>query len=540
MKKKITDIFNSVLDIYVVSLVFLFSVEYFVPIVNLMGSIDAFCWTVTGAVGAVLLVATVFIRPKLLLSVQNVLLIAFAGAMFLSAIVNYKYALLSNIKEICWMCIMFFLIQSVDSFRSKEKNLRLFKIITNMFVVIWFVGVFVSFCQFIVGYGDVVPTPNIGKGEVHSIGFMNGRLFGVFVDPNFAAMGAFMAIIFAVLYLVDKKTKKTAKIFYVITVVFEVLYIILSASRTAAISVTVGICFLMFFLVRKAKFSQKYRPAMRETVSVIAALVFSVVLVFGGLLMREGLAYVPGFFSYITTDHNVNDDVDDSAKHTTEKTVVDSDEDGSEPVDGNSEPHGEHISPADMHRQDVGTGNISNNRFKIWKDAIDIWKTTPIVGASPRGYLEYASDKLGDMYIVQKKYAVHNTYISVLLFTGILGTLFAVAWFAFVVYKLLRYLFSKKVESSGAYMRVLLLSAILVAEAVSALALSKMFFTHLVTDTLLWFIVGYILYYISLTENDTTNGVFIEPSGVDKCIERFKSVFKKNRGNSDTVRSDAE
>ena len=90
MKKKITDIFNSVLDIYVVSLVFLFSVEYFVPIVNLMGSIDAFCWTVAGAVGAVLLIATVFIRPKLLLSIQNVLLIAFAGAMFLSAIVNYQ------------------------------------------------------------------------------------------------------------------------------------------------------------------------------------------------------------------------------------------------------------------------------------------------------------------------------------------------------------------------------------------------------------------------------------------------------------------
>ncbi len=540
MKKKITCLYNSVLDIYVIFLVFLFSIEYIVPIVTLMGSVDSFCWSVAGAVGAVLLVSAVFIRPKLFFSAQNVLLIAFAGAMFLSAIVNYKYALLSNIKEICWMCIMFFLIQSVDSFRPKEKNLRLFKIVTNMFVVIWFVGVFVSFCQFLVGYGDVVQTPNIGKGGVHCIGFMNGRLFGVFVDPNYAAMGAFMAIIFAVLYFVDEKTKKAAKVFYVITVVFEVLYIILSASRTAAISVTVGICFLMFFLVRRANFSQKYRPAMRETVSVIAALVFSVALVFGGLLMREGLAYAPGVFSYITTDHNVNNDVDDSTKHTTEKTVVDSDEHGSEPVDGNSEPHGENILPADMHRQDVGTGNISNNRFEIWKDAIDIWKTTPIVGASPRGYLEYASDKLGDMYIVQKKYAVHNTYISVLLFTGIFGTIFVVAWFAFVVYKLLRYLFSKKTESSGVYMRVLLLSTILVAEAVSALSLSKMFFTHLVTDTLLWFIVGYVLYYISWTEDDATKGGFAVPSVVNKCIERFKSVFGKNKGGSDTVRSDAE
>ena len=43
--------------------------------------------------------------------------------------------------------------------------------------------------------------------------------------------------------------------------------------------------------------------------------------------------------------------------------------------------------------------------------------------------------------------------------------------------------------------------AAIVAEAVSSMALSQMFFSHMVTDALFWLIVGYTFYYIDLENN---------------------------------------
>ena len=102
---------------------------------------------------------------------------------------------------------------------------------------------------------------------------------------------------------------------------------------------------------------------------------------------------------------------------------------------------------------------------------------------------------------MQKGYVIHNAYISVILFTGIIGSLIVVAWIARTAYAILKFLFTQKISDCPSYKRVLFLSAAIVAEAVSSMALSQMFFSHMVTDALFWLIVGYTFYYIGLENN---------------------------------------
>ena len=153
-KQKFTDIFYFFRDLYTVVYISFFAILFFIPVQNMLGNITTYLYLAIAGAGAALLVVSVFVSPKSFFSPQNILLTAFAIAALLSTAVNYRYQPISNIKEICWMCIMFFLLHTVDASRPKEKLLYLFRLVTDIFVFLWFVGVFVSFCQFVSGYGE--------------------------------------------------------------------------------------------------------------------------------------------------------------------------------------------------------------------------------------------------------------------------------------------------------------------------------------------------------------------------------------------------
>ena len=67
--------------------------------------------------------------------------------------------------------------------------------------------------------------------------------------------------------------------------------------------------------------------------------------------------------------------------------------------------------PISLDRKDVvDNSDISNMRFSIWKSSVEIFKTSPIYGTSPRNLLSYAHDKLPNTFISQKSIVVHNTF----------------------------------------------------------------------------------------------------------------------------------
>lgn len=429
-----------------------------------MGRVGSLLYSAAAGVGVALLLYAVLAQRTIFLSMPNLLLSLFCVATGISILWNHQYELMSNIKDVCWMAILFFLIQVNNDFHSKEESRRLFRIVSNAFIIIWFIGSFISVCQFIAGYGAWVDTPYSGSVLSRRIGFVDGRLFGVYGDPNYAAVGSLAAIILSTILILGN-TSKLLKTLYIISSVFQYFYILLSGSRTAVICMFISLAVIVFFSV-----FQKKRSKSSSLLSCLFQTLLFLLLCMGllwliNLVVKGLLAYLPELFEKVCNLLHIS-------------------------ISSNA-------GTVDFDRPDVvDSSDISNNRFRIWSDAISIWKMTPILGATSRGYLSYALDRIGKLYIVTKGYIIHNAYISVLLFTGILGTGILLCWLVYAVVKILRFLFAHSSADYPNYTKVLLLSAILVAEAVSGMALTSLFFAHQITDILFWFTVGYTFHQI--------------------------------------------
>lgn len=462
-KQKIKDTFYLLRDIYTVLYISFFAVLFFIPVLNALGRITTYLYLAIAGLGAGLLFLSVFVQRSAFLSKPNFILSLFAGASLLSTAINFRYEPVSNIKEICWMCIMFFIIQYVDTSRPKERLVYLLRLVTNVFIMIWFAGVLWSFGQFVVGYGAWIYSP-YNDTEVHRVGFIEERLFGVFGDPNYAAIGSLFAIVFAIFNIISSKPGRAVKVLYIVTAVFEYIYLVLSGSRAALISMAVAVFFVSFFLTYKNRRMENRKTLLKITVSAVFATAFAAAIILISTVITDLLAYLPSLYGNICK--LLGFDVSQS-------------------------------SPVNLHRVDIAEGkDASNNRFKIWIDSLTVWKTRPLVGVTPRGYLDYTREVLGELYIVQKGYIIHNAYISVLLFTGIIGSLLVAVWICWTAYTVLAYLFKYNSSVRKDYNTVLLFSALIVAEAVSSAALSQMFFSHMVTDALFWLTVGYTYYFI--------------------------------------------
>lgn len=71
---------------------------------------------------------------------------------------------------------------------------------------------------------------------------------------------------------------------------------------------------------------------------------------------------------------------------------------------------------------EVAGGSI-NSRKAIWKAGVRVWLEHPILGIGAGAYPEAVRPQLGRPAIAQARYVAHNTFLSVLVETGLLGFL---------------------------------------------------------------------------------------------------------------------
>jgi O-antigen ligase len=86
----------------------------------------------------------------------------------------------------------------------------------------------------------------------------------------------------------------------------------------------------------------------------------------------------------------------------------------------------------------VDTENISNNRFTIWQAYLELYKEKPVFGFSTRSALPYVTENYPDSYLAKTQYVTHNTYLSLLVETGILGFLVMAVFLLFLFIRFVR------------------------------------------------------------------------------------------------------
>ena len=168
-------------------------------------------------------------------------------------LVNWKYGYIGNIKGGMWMTFQFFLLYLMETEEQENKYIHELKVLSSVLIIYTFVCSFLGVLMTIFSYGGRF---NFEDGTGTFYGFIWGRLWGCYTDPNHGALITAVAVFLAI-YLFQSTQKIILKIILSISIIINYLYLVFSDSRSAKISFTIGCMVWFYWFLRGRKKEQK-------------------------------------------------------------------------------------------------------------------------------------------------------------------------------------------------------------------------------------------------------------------------------------------
>lgn len=303
---------------------------------------------------------------------------------------NYQSYLFDNIKSMAFELSLLVVFFTAGSVLHANGKMGLFaKKLQSVSLVVWTGACFVSLMMFFVQCSEVVAIP--GAESVRRQGYVEGRLFGVFQDPNYAAVFSLILVVVTLYFFAQNKVRYKAAT--VISLVVIALYLIGADSRTTYVCALLAFaCYMVVVIVdRSGAFKKKGLLALKS----VGMLVLAVVLV---VCVSAAMGAYSEFMQVCSAG-----DLSGSGRRT-----------------------------------DANMGNISNNRFEIWASYLtSIDSDSALFGRGYRGYTEQVADLYPFSYIASSQYEAHNGYILLLSATGIFGFVIWVVLIAKIVVRML-------------------------------------------------------------------------------------------------------
>ncbi len=435
--------------VYVVSFFCYLLASRIIPISYMLsGVVNTILSSAFAGIGAILILADLCTKRNLFQNKNSWLLILFIVAVGITSVINMKFGVTDNIKTIVWICIYMFIIYSLCTRFDSEKSKKLFKILISILSIVWFVCVIISIVQYCLQIGYLAPeTETIMKRQ----GFYDNRLFGIFLDPNFAAVIS-MCIIFFSIH--EYKTVKHIfmKVCYLVSAIVQYVYVILSGSRTVLICFFAGVVLWVALWVRNFCVQKQVSTKQwiyRELFSIVI-----VSLLFGGIYLgsREALSYLPLISG--------------------EQGKVNS-------------THAQEI----LKREDVKEDNMLNNRGTIWSEYVKSLEPKEyIIGLSPRNTIARLETRDPKGYVAKTQYTPHSDYVALLIYTGVVGCIIVLLFYFKTFIDILKKI-GKKVELDSMYITSLVVAVSLI---IYGIAFLDIYFSNTITAFLFWFAMSYI------------------------------------------------
>ena len=399
---------------------------------------------------------------KKYISVRGILwLVLFCGSYLLSAFLTRQYGLLENIQALVWMVIQFFVVYAYDTSKSTEDDKKEINILGWIFLGYTFIMAVAAIVMLVTDYNNYRP---VGETAVIS-GFLWNRLWGFYTDPNYGAVFSIVSMVLSVAFF--KAVKKTLRVFVIVNIVLQILYLTFSDSRTALVALLVTVFAAVFLLALRAKKFENKKAAVQVVISLALALVFAV----GSAVVIQGTQKAGNALKVLQYEYSV--------KH-----------------QGDATPE---IPDTLIGRTDSDMNNdVSNRRFAIWQSGLEIFKTSPITGITFRNYIPYAKENLPNTYIVHNDFgyfaSMHNSFVDVFVSQGIVGILFILCFIVSVLIVFFRYFFRATAEEYR-YNTFLLLMFLPIL--VSMLFYSETFYMNTGGAYLFWSFLGYLMHALN-------------------------------------------
>lgn len=461
--------FRKIKEAYILIYVSYILIARIVPLVNFISlEVNSVIYSALAIAGALILAFDFFMSFFVFKSRENIILFLFLVVCLISSVLNMQYGITSNLKTLVWSAIQFFVLFSIVNYKDENEVNTAMNRIMKITAAVWFIGVVISLVQFFLLIGYVAPFDDFPRRQ----GFVESRLFGIFTDPNFAAVTSLTVMLFCWLLLKTCK-KKAIRVYYYANIVVQLIYVVLSGSRTAMYG-GIMLAFIFGFLnERNKKLEQEQEKVFPKAmlggivaVAVSAALIFAV-----KFTLPKTVELVNSLSASIQTEESFN-----NKKALREERLKEA----------------ENLT---LERPDVTDENISNNRFAIWSNYIKVSADHRLFGLSPRNLMSYLKANYPDSYLIKRGYdETHNGWLAIFVCTGIAGTAVMAAFFGNYIYEGCRYIKAKKKKQYDDKIIVLLGSVFIIA--FSAILQPEIFFINTYGAATFWLFMGYLLYFM--------------------------------------------
>ena len=150
--------------------------------------------------------------------------------------------------------------------------------------------------------------------------------------------------------------------------------------------------------------------------------------------------------------------------------------------------------------------DYSNGRFDRWNAGFEAFKTTPVIGTSPRNTVSLSKDRTD---VGKYELITHCSYLEILVDTGVVGAITMYSGLIYIVVKIIKASMKNKLNAE-----CLATVACILSCALGALFISDIFFVFTINS----FVFFYMLGYLYGTAEDNKSGV---------VYKIFTSIFKK-------------
>lgn len=371
------------------------------------------------------------------------LLFLFVISLCIGILLNRNYGFVDNVFGLLTFGFQLVLFYYMSQTATESDFTWIIKRIVLLCSFLWDIACLGSIVQYILNIRYVCKY--VAEENAVRQGFTDGRLFGLFTDPNFAAFTSLL-LIFGLWYVLQKTKMPLIRIFSYSSIVINVIYIVMSNSRTVYLSVIGSVIFFVLFRAYKAG-QDKYRTAGAMAKHLLFRGFLAIIMILAVYLVI--LFPLKGVAKIIAPERNTE---------------------------------------TEMVREDVNTENISNNRFTIWKAYLQLYTKQPTFGFSMRSAIPYAMANEPYSYLAETRYVTHNSYISLLVETGIVGFLIMAIFMLSLFIRAVRRCRKKQaVPETYTLFAVWILSIL-----IFCLCFHDIFFTLNLETMLFWMGLGYI------------------------------------------------
>lgn len=427
--------------------------------------------------GGALVLWDLFCDKNVLKSKNIGWLFAFIFIYGISTIVNAKYGIIDNIKTIGILFIFFFTLYAYGEKHDKydfENDLVTVFLTYNLTMGIFLIlGIVMYF--FDIGY-------EVSYFDASAQGFSKEylRLWGLFTEANCAAVYSLVVLVSAC-WLYKKVNRTELKILLIINITNSFLFVVLTLSNTAKLVFLICILWMVFCI---EWFKCKDEHIIKRAVILLFIPCICATLLFGVIKTTEKvLPYtkhmIQAFPMYETVQKNINKGFDYLYVDIGSIPVVSGLTSNDDDVINDS------LNVEVLERPDKNNSDITHGRMDRWKESFKIYKMSPIVGVTARDVNSFARVNCPENIFAIYGINVHNSYLEVLVSTGIVGLAAFVVFFVLSVIAVIKVVFSRYSSTN------IMLSTAMILVALAGFFHTDLFFIFRLGGVILWIILGY-------------------------------------------------